>query len=213
MSCFCYSMVPCLLQDSPNIRSILSSKATGEPSLMLSSSVLYALRRAVVEARNSLPAPAQPLSPTLAAGAQAPPASHRGSSVGSSTRGVAAGAEFLILEAPATTAHLKEAIGGFSIADILQVGMTVAVLPSQLFVDVARCTQFAVSCRRLLACPFKGRPWTASTQGSGCWCAEQGRPQGLNSFPGAFHACTALVPTTSLATSLAKMYDFEHFFC
>ena len=123
-------MVPELLQDSPNIRSILSSKATGEPSLMLSSSVLYALRRAVVEARNSLPAPTQPLSPILAAGLQVPFASQRSgrpgsSSVGSSIRGVAAGAEFLILEAPATTAHLKEAIGGFSIADILQVGTAV----------------------------------------------------------------------------------------
>eukprot|EP00891_Asterochloris_glomerata_P008497 jgi/Astpho2/8497/Aster-05539 len=90
------------LKDSPNIRSILSSKAIGEPSLMLSSSVLYALRRAVVP---------------FASQRSGRPGS---SSVGSSIRGVAAGAEFLILEAPATTAHLKEAIGGFSIADILQ---------------------------------------------------------------------------------------------
>lgn len=42
------------LKDSPNIRSVMSSKASGEPSMMLSMSVLYALRRAVLAAKNSI---------------------------------------------------------------------------------------------------------------------------------------------------------------
>ncbi len=42
------------LKNSPNIRSVMSSKASGEPSMMLSMSVLYALRRAVLAAKNSI---------------------------------------------------------------------------------------------------------------------------------------------------------------
>ena len=42
------------LKDTPNLRSVMSSKASGEPAMMLSMSVLYALRRAVLAAKNSM---------------------------------------------------------------------------------------------------------------------------------------------------------------
>lgn len=58
------------LKDSPNIRSVMSSKASGEPSMMLSMSVLYALRRAVLAAKNSM-AGAAANGPALVPGAAA----------------------------------------------------------------------------------------------------------------------------------------------
>lgn len=42
------------MQDSPNPKGVLSSKASGEPSLLLTTSVLYALRQAVLAARSDL---------------------------------------------------------------------------------------------------------------------------------------------------------------
>lgn len=143
----------------------MSSKASGEPSMMLSVSVLYALRRAVAAARNGLsdshPTAILPsATPTL----QSPQADAKAESSGaivaaqnSSTAvhqrayqqadasctshiisGDCVGKEedqehagqdkdrckgnsFLVLEAPVTTAHLKEAIGQFDIAEMVRV--------------------------------------------------------------------------------------------
>ena len=44
----------CAIQDSPNPRGILSSKASGEPSLMMSMGVLSALQQAAAAARRDL---------------------------------------------------------------------------------------------------------------------------------------------------------------
>ena len=42
------------LQDSPNRRGVMGSKASGEPSLLLSVSILHALRAAVKAARQEV---------------------------------------------------------------------------------------------------------------------------------------------------------------
>ncbi len=47
---FPYSLVP-LVQDSPNPKGIMSSKASGEPCLMLSTGILTGLQNAVAAAR------------------------------------------------------------------------------------------------------------------------------------------------------------------
>ena len=47
------------LQDSPNPEGIMSSKASGEPCLMLSAGVLAALQNAVADARSELAPPGQ----------------------------------------------------------------------------------------------------------------------------------------------------------
>jgi len=145
------------LKDSPNIRSVMSSKASGEPSMMLSMSVLYALRRAVLAAKNSI-SEAAGTSCGAAAGSPAlPKASKQGAatdpvcdddeSVGgkaeprrdvgqTSEGGVAStkdqtstscvidegagGNPFFVLEAPVTTCHGKEAMGQFSIVEMLK---------------------------------------------------------------------------------------------
>ncbi len=44
----------CRLQDSPNRRGVMGSKASGEPSLLLSVSILHALRAAVKAARQEV---------------------------------------------------------------------------------------------------------------------------------------------------------------
>ena len=146
------------LKDSPNIRSVMSSKASGEPSMMLSMSVLYALRRAVLAAKNGLSA--------LALGSRAVPRGlsqvsgeddnpHRNGMASASSQSAAHSADirvpaqeaseaagmsavrdetstscviedslqgnpFFVLEAPVTTCHGKEAMGEFSIVDMLQ---------------------------------------------------------------------------------------------
>ena len=145
------------LKDSPNIRSVMSSKASGEPSMMLSMSVLYALRRAVLAAKNSI-SEAAGTSCGAAAGSPAlPQASKQGSATGhvcddgesvgskaelrrdvgqtvendvastkhqTSTSCViddgAGGNPFFVLEAPVTTCHGKEAMGQFSIVEMLK---------------------------------------------------------------------------------------------
>ena len=144
------------LKDSPNIRSVMSSKASGEPSMMLSMSVLYALRRAVLAAKNSISEAAT--SRGAAAGSPAPPQASRqesangtvceddesvgckaepcrdagqtGESGAASTKDQtstscvidegAGGNPFFVLEAPVTTCHGKEAIGQFSIVEMLK---------------------------------------------------------------------------------------------
>lgn len=85
---------PCM-QDSPNPRGILGSKASGEPSLLLSTSILYALRQAVVAAQKGLAAER-----SLSSKAN-PIAVRNGNS--------ASGEDpFFVLAAPATTVRLKQ---------------------------------------------------------------------------------------------------------
>ena len=142
----------------------MSSKASGEPSMMLSVSVLYALRRAVASARNSLcdayPTAMLPTALSTSQHAQlaatttqtgatlTADSTHEGrqsaqrdpsavcthhiisSSCGDeaaedvasgSDRQACKGNSFLVLEAPVTTAHLKEAVGQFDIAEMVRV--------------------------------------------------------------------------------------------
>lgn len=140
----------------------MSSKASGEPSMMLSVSVLYALRRAVAAARNSLfdayPTAVLPRAMSTLQHAQATdntaskgdsPAAHSSEETqdipeqqadvqctsriiagsyqeegeckqASQGEGRCRGNSFLVLEAPVTTAHLKEAVGQFDIAEMLR---------------------------------------------------------------------------------------------
>ena len=49
-----FQRTSCRAQDSPNPRGILSSKASGEPSLMMSMGVLSALQQAAATARRDL---------------------------------------------------------------------------------------------------------------------------------------------------------------
>lgn len=140
------------LKDSPNIRSVMSSKASGEPSMMLSMSVLYALRRAVLAAKNGLSEAALGCNPVSSGLFQASVRSgrpHSSAVVSSSPANSAGNATpeqeaatdvtvrdetstscviqdsrhgnpFFVLEAPVTTCHGKEAMGQFSIVDILK---------------------------------------------------------------------------------------------
>lgn len=143
------------LKDSPNIRSVMSSKASGEPSMMLSMSVLYALRRAVLAAKNGLSEAAlgsravprgvsqvsdrdDSLHGNGTTSASLQPAAHAADSLRPPLEGPEAagireetstscviqdgsqGNPFFVLEAPVTTCHGKEAMGTFSIVDMLQ---------------------------------------------------------------------------------------------
>ena len=141
------------LKDSPKIHSVMSSKASGEPSMMLSMSVLYALRRAVLAAKNSLSEAALnhgivPKGVSLISAES--DKSHSSDNAGmpavqsatdetgddqqetgdiifrdvTSTscviEGSSQGNPFFVLEAPVTTCHGKEAMGQFSIVDMLK---------------------------------------------------------------------------------------------
>ena len=140
------------LKDSPNIRSVMSSKASGEPSMMLSMSVLYALRRAVLAAKNGLSEAALGCNPVPSGLSQVSDRSDRPHSNGAVSSSSANSAEnatseqeaatdvtirdetstsciiqdsrhgnpFFVLEAPVTTCHGKEAMGQFSIVDMLK---------------------------------------------------------------------------------------------
>lgn len=54
---FASSLCASVPQDSPNPRGVMSSKASGEPSLMMSTSVLTALQNAVAAGRREVGAP------------------------------------------------------------------------------------------------------------------------------------------------------------
>ena len=112
-----------MLQHSPNPKGVLGSKASGEPSLLLTTSILYALRDAVESARSTLP-PALASKPQPSAGT-APVREHLKpldeSSVVYEGHGHGKTAEdFFVLAAPATTVRLKQACGGFSVAEVLK---------------------------------------------------------------------------------------------
>lgn len=115
------------LHNAPNPKGILSSKASGEPALMTSTSALLALQQAVAAAASEL----QQL-----VGAKA---SAVGSGVGavggvdavvSDTGGAGTGTNgavsrgWSVLAAPATPQRLKSVVGSFSIADLLEATMS-----------------------------------------------------------------------------------------
>lgn len=141
------------LKNSPKIHSVMSSKASGEPSMMLSMSVLYALRRAVLAAKNSLSEAALqsgvvPKGLSLISAesdksrgidnAGEPAVQSKTDEIGvdqqasedvtfrdeTSTSCViessSEGNPFFVLEAPVTTCHGKEAMGQFSIVEMLK---------------------------------------------------------------------------------------------
>lgn len=85
------------LDAAPNRRGVLSSKASGEPSLMASTSVLLALQRAAAEAAAEVEA--------LCCGAPG------------------AATPWRVLAAPATPPRLRAVVGVFSIADALQAAL------------------------------------------------------------------------------------------
>ena len=88
------------MQDSPNPKGVMSSKASGEPSLLLSTSVLYAIRHAVVAARTSLG--------ISATRGKTPKAATLDSTGVSKAVTNGKGHIFFVLSAPATTVKIKE---------------------------------------------------------------------------------------------------------
>ncbi|KAK9807521.1 hypothetical protein WJX72_001412 [[Myrmecia] bisecta] len=90
------------LEDSPNPRGVLGAKATGEPSLLLCASIIEAFRGAIAAARRDL---------RRAMG---------DGTAESASSGKTKGGEYVAFNAPATTAKLKQAVGDFSVADILR---------------------------------------------------------------------------------------------
>jgi len=124
------------LQDSPNPKGVLGSKASGEPSLLLTTSILYALRNAVVSARDtlsaasnpsavshtftpslleSIPEPSNPATPILTPGASILEGQHPAET--------AEGRDIFVFAAPATTVRLKQACGVFSVAEVLKAAL------------------------------------------------------------------------------------------
>ena len=104
------------LQDSPNPKGVMSSKASGEPSLLLTTSVLYALRHAIVAARKGLQAAnmhgslqeQQPFSSSI---------DSTGLSTAECSKG---GNSFFVLAAPATTVKIKQVrVVSFAYHDLL----------------------------------------------------------------------------------------------
>lgn len=102
------------MQDSPNPKGVMSSKASGEPSLLLSTSVLYALRHAVDAARHSLN--------SLGTSVQAVDWSSSLDSTGVSQADCKSrqNNSFFVLAAPATVVKIKQVY-------------SLLLLPSQLF--------------------------------------------------------------------------------
>ena len=92
------------VQDSPNPKGVMSSKASGEPSLLLSTSVLYALRHAIVAARKGIQASDR--HGILQEGeAYASSIDSTGLSNAECSKG---GNSFFVLAAPATTVKIKQ---------------------------------------------------------------------------------------------------------
>lgn len=83
--------------DLPNPRGILSSKASGEPAVMASTSALMAMQQAAAAAAQEVQG--------LLCGASRNVTDHVG---------------FQMLSAPATPEKLKGVVGGFSLADVLE---------------------------------------------------------------------------------------------
>ena len=87
----------------------MSSKASGEPSLLLSTSVLYALRHAVVAARKCLQA--QKSGKLTAAEEQLADWSSSIDCTGTSKAETSGkGGDFFVLAAPATTVKIKQVL-------------------------------------------------------------------------------------------------------
>lgn len=92
---------PRRMQGAPNPAGIMSSKASGEPALMASTSVLSALQQAVAAAAAEL----QQLRPA-----------------GGACEGGGSGSS-MVLMAPATPPRIKRTLGDFSVAAILRAAM------------------------------------------------------------------------------------------
>jgi hypothetical protein len=110
------------LSEAPNPRGILSSKASGEPALMASTSALMALQAAAGAAASEVAG--------LSQVAQQQQQQQEG--IGSRASGVAdfctgggsgRAAGWCVLSAPATPQKLKAAVGSFSVADALEAAL------------------------------------------------------------------------------------------
>lgn len=99
------------LADQPNPVGIAGSKASGEPALVTSTSVLLALQQAAAAAAAEVEG--------LALSVAAAEAEDKGQAAG-----------WRVLAAPATPQRLKEVIGPISIADALEAAAGAAVLGS-----------------------------------------------------------------------------------
>jgi hypothetical protein len=110
------------LSDAPNPRGILSSKASGEPALMASTSALMALQAAAGAAASEVAGlarvPQQQQQQQEASLAAAADSCDVGAAGGS---GRVVG--WCVLSAPATPQKLKAAVGSFSVADALEAAL------------------------------------------------------------------------------------------
>jgi hypothetical protein len=135
-----YDLIPQLfsvnfLSDAPNPKGILSSKASGEPALMASTSALMALQAAAGAAAVEIAglaavdgavwAPGQLQHDKGTSAAIDAAAAGGGGARGGLAAGIAASraAGWRVLCAPATPQKLKAAVGSFSIADALEAAL------------------------------------------------------------------------------------------
>jgi hypothetical protein len=110
------------LSDAPNPKGILSSKASGEPALMASTSALMALQAAAGAAAMEVAGLAKPR-PLVGLQVQQQNKDERvddGAAAG-------AGGGWCVLSAPATPFKVKAAVGSFSIADALEAALDACV--------------------------------------------------------------------------------------
>jgi hypothetical protein len=116
------------LSDAPNPRGILSSKASGEPALMASTSALMALQAAAGAAAKEVAGLSSSRENKSKAEVQAPGVQLQHEK-GSITAGGAAssGGGWRVLSAPATPPKLKAAVGAFSVADALEAALAACV--------------------------------------------------------------------------------------
>ena len=106
-----------MVQDSPNPRGIMGSKASGEPSLLLTTSILYAIRHALMAAHKEIfpsetpttaAAPGSPRGPLdLAQGTQAGADNVQIGAKGKELSASGSNDDYFVFSAPATTARLK----------------------------------------------------------------------------------------------------------
>lgn len=99
-------------QDTPNPQGIMSSKASGEPALMTSVSVLSAIQQAVASAGEDVATCQSTVMPVGAVTAR-----QVGNGMTSKT---SCAGKMVTLCAPATPQRIKTAVGAFSVADMLE---------------------------------------------------------------------------------------------
>ncbi|WIA33322.1 hypothetical protein OEZ86_006460 [Tetradesmus obliquus] len=136
-----YDLIPknftvSFLKDAPNPRGILSSKASGEPALMASTSALMALQAAAgAAAREVAGLAGAAAGVTAQAGMQQQQHQQQqqqqqssGTESTGAYGGAGAGGGWCVLSAPATPVKLKAAVGSFSIADALEAALAACVV-------------------------------------------------------------------------------------